>query len=141
MGYATQQDMVDRFGETELVQLTNRDNPAATTINATVIGKALADADAQIDGYLGRYTLPLAIVPPMLTRHACDIARYHLYDERATEQAQKRYDDAIAYLKDVAKGDILLGPTTAGETPAPADGAQVESADSVFRRDRSTGFI
>ena len=142
MTYAVQQDMVDRFAQTELVQLTNPDNPAATTINATVLGQALADADAAIDGYLqGRYTLPLAVVPKVIVRYACDIARYFLYDDRATEQVEKRYNDAIKFLEQVAKGAITLGLSATGAQPAEADGAQMESDTPAFRRADSTGFI
>ena len=142
MSYAIQQDMVDRFAQTELVQLTNPDNPAATTINATVLGKALTDADAMIDGYLqGRYTLPLAVVPQALTRYACDLARYFLYDDHASEQVQKRYDDVIKFLEQVAQGKITLGLSSTGGEPAEADGAQMESDAPVFRRDDSTDFI
>lgn len=142
MPYATQQDMVDRFAQTELVQLTNPDNPAATTVNATVLGQALADADAAIDGYLqSRYTLPLAVVPKVILRYACDIARYFLYDDRATEQVEKRYNDAIKFLEQVAKGAITLGLSATGAQPAEAGGAQMESDTPVFQREDSKGFI
>ncbi|MDP1673371.1 MAG: DUF1320 domain-containing protein [Burkholderiales bacterium] len=138
MSYATKQDMIDRFGETELVQITNQEDHAATVINDTVLNQALADADAEIDGYLiGRYALPLASVPATLKRNACDIARYHLYDNRVTEQVQKRYDNVVAFLRMLAKGDASLGldaahqetPTTGG--PAIAAGDRVFTADSL----------
>lgn len=140
MTYATQQDMIDRFAQTELVQLTDRANTG--NIDATVLGQALADANAAIDGYLqGRYTLPLAVVPQVLTQYACDIARYRLYDDAASEQVQKRYDDAIKFLELVAQGKITLGLSSGGDAPAEADGAQMEGTDPVFRREDSTGFI
>ena len=51
MSYAALQDMVDRFGELELVQRTDRTDGA--TIDAVVLGRALADADAEIVSALG----------------------------------------------------------------------------------------
>lgn len=142
MGYAALQDMVDRFGETELVQLSDR-SMTATAIDETVVAAKLADADAEIDGYLGqRFTLPLASVPPVLKRIATDLARYHLYDDRATEQVTKRYDDAIAFLKGVAKGDLSIGVDEGGEEPAQAIGAPVfVEGESVFSRDKLRDFI
>jgi phage gp36-like protein len=135
MSYATKQDMIDRFKELELIQLTNEVVEPATVIDDTVLGRVLADADAEIDGYLvGRYALPLATVPPVLTPLACDLARYRLYDDRATEQVTKRYDDAVKMLRLIAKGDVSLGPN--GSTPAPqVGGPTVVANDRVFSAD------
>ena len=71
MTYASQQDLIDRFGETELKQLTDRDLDDA--IDAVVVEQALADADKTIDAYIGRrYDLPLASTPALLIGLACD---------------------------------------------------------------------
>ena len=57
MSYATPQDLINRYPNRDLVQLTNED-PTITTINTTVLQQALDDASAEIDGYLGgRFTL------------------------------------------------------------------------------------
>lgn len=111
MGYATQQDLSDRFGASELAQLTDR--TAGTTIDVTVVARALSDADAEIDAYLGaRYALPLTTVPSVLARVAADIARYRLHEDRATESVRTRYEDAVTFLKRVAAGDVQLGNAT-----------------------------
>lgn len=58
MNYATVQDMVDRYGEAELVQLTDPDLVAVVEPKAV---RALDDAQAFADGFVGRiYRLPLA---------------------------------------------------------------------------------
>lgn len=131
MAYATQQDMIDRFAEDELIQLTDRHNTGA--VDVAILNQALADADARIDGYLqGRYTLPLSPVPLTLKRLACDIARYFLYDNRATEQVSKGYDDAVGFLKKVASGEISLGVDAAQAQPAAGGGPQIDAPDRVF---------
>jgi len=143
VGYAAKQDMIDRFGETELVQISNKDAAGATSIDDPALEKALADASAEIDGYLaGRYTLPLANPPPVLKRNACDIARYHLYDDRVTEQVQKRYDSTIAYLRSVGKGDISLGLDSSNqETPASSGGPKADPGnDRVFTRNSLSDY-
>ncbi|MBV5296294.1 MAG: DUF1320 domain-containing protein [Curvibacter lanceolatus] len=107
MTYATQSDLVDRFGDTELIQRTNR--TGGNTIDAVVLGRALADADAEIDGYLAaRYQLPIATPPALLVRLAADIARYHLYDDGLPDTVSKRYTDAVALLKRLATGEVQL---------------------------------
>lgn len=134
MTYATKQDLIDRFGQTELAQLTDRTN--GTTIDDTVVGKALADADAEIDGYLAsRYTLPLSPVPLTLVRLAGDIARYYLYEDRVTEQVKSRYDDAVKWLVNVSRGVVQLGVDSAGTPPAVADTVQFPASQKVFARE------
>lgn len=141
MPYATQQDLVDRFGETEVIQLSDRTSSGA--IDAVVVAAKLADAGAEIDGYLaGRYTLPLVPVPLTLQRIACDIARYHLYDDRVTEAVAKRYNDAIKFLTGVSKGDIQLGVDAGGTAPPSAAGApEFTACDPVFTRDTLKDFV
>lgn len=121
MSYCTQSDLTTRFGAEELIQLTDR---AATGVaDAAVIAGAIADADAAINGYLaGRYTLPLASVPSNLTRIACDLTRYYLYENAATQIVIDRYDAAVKYLELVAKGAIGLGPGVGGATQEASSG-------------------
>lgn len=107
MTYATQIDLVDRFGAEELAQRTNRTD--GLTIDTVVLERALADADAEIDSYLAaRYTLPLSSTPVVLNRLACDIARYRLYDDGTPATVRQRYEDAVSLLKRMANGDVQL---------------------------------
>jgi phage gp36-like protein len=103
------------------VQLTNED-PAQTEINTSVIDQALADASAEIDGYLdGRFALPLTDVPAMLDRLACDVAMYRMQSLRPLHDmadARKRYEDAIELLVRVARGEVTLGLTPDNLEPA-----------------------
>lgn len=139
MTYATQQNMIDRFGEQELIELTDHANTGA--INATVLGQALADADAEINAYLtSRYTLPLASVPPILVKFAADVARYQLYDTRASEQVKARYDDAIKFFKMLASGAVSLGLDPVNQPVADVGGVQVNAAARVFNDDSLGGY-
>ncbi len=140
MTYATQQDLIDRFGAVELAQLTDRTN--GVVIDATVLGRALADADAEIDGYLAtRYQLPLATTPPVLVRLAADIARYRLFDDRTTEAVRQRYEDACKLLRNMSSGLVKLD---AGVTPVPVDTAAMpvvsRSPAKVFSADSLANY-
>ena len=50
--YCHEQDLIDRFGEIEIAQLTNRSG--VEVIDDSVLGRAQDDADAEFDGYLAR---------------------------------------------------------------------------------------
>lgn len=141
--YCTREDMVARFGLDELTELTDRDGSAGGIVDS-VLTQVIDDASATIDGYLsGRYGLPLQVVPRVLTRTACDLARYYLYDEQLGEghQAAKRYTEAISYLEKVGRGVLQLGTDSQHHRPESNNTVTVTSAGSVFARQRSKGFI
>ena len=101
--YATEADLVARFGgEIDEMKLLHASA-------STAVQDALQDASEEINGYIGgRYPLPLPNVPSNLERMACDIARYRLYFQQPIEEARKRYEDAIAFLKRVADNKAHL---------------------------------
>ncbi len=131
--YCTAQDLTTRFNEAELIQLTDRNNVGS--IDYTVLDQAIADATAEINGYLTAY-LPLATVPANLVRIGCDLARYYLYDDAVTEQVQARYDQAIKYLVKVAEGKISLGPDVTGTVAVSTnDSVEFIAVTPIFGRD------
>lgn len=140
MPYATLDDLVERAGATEIRQIADRDRDG--TPDTAVIEAAIADAGNQIDGYLAtKYALPLASVPPILRTWAVSIARYVLHRNGAPDYIVQDYKDAIAGLKDVARGLIAL-PVAVGETaPAVTVGPVMGSHPAeVFTPDRLRGF-
>lgn len=129
--YAQVADLVDRFGQAELVELTDRTSPVPTVLDTAVAERALADADAQIDGYLGaRYQLPLPSVSPLLVRIACDIARYLLWEDRASDEVRERYRDAVRMLEALAKGIVTLGLSPVS-TPSTSAGPSWSAPDRI----------
>lgn len=139
MSYATQQDLIDRYGEAEMKDVADRDGDDA--IDAEVVAGAIADAETLIDGYVGsRYALPLAAAPALLTQLACEIARYKLHKDSPPEVVAKNYDAALRSLRDIADGRMAL-PVGEAETPTPAgDGVRISRPDRVFSSDTLKGF-
>lgn len=138
MPYAAQQDLIDRFGSAELVQLTDKVNRPASTIDATPIDRALTDAAALIDGYVAKlYRLPLAVVPPVLTKNACDIARYYLHGKAAEKDdpVSRAYAEAIGWLKDVSKGVVTLEAEGVAAPQAGGGSVKASAPGRVFTRD------
>lgn len=123
------QDLIDRFGESELAQLTDRDN--YQTINEMIANKAIDDASAEVESYLKitgliarnhqgkliyRHTNQ---IPYPLVIKTCDIARYYLYENGVTDIVKQRYQQAIDWLKLVMKNPAML----TGENTGAVDGA------------------
>lgn len=116
MSFFDRADYIARHGEQELVQLTDRNGDGLE--DADVLDKAAADADAEINAYIGaRYTLPLASTPELLKRIARDLVRYFLFDQRAPEEVRLRYQRSIKLLESIRSGDTSLGLPPAA-TPA-----------------------
>ncbi len=152
MIYAQPSDMIARYPNRDLVQLTNED-PTQTVVNQIVLQQALADASAEIDGYLeSRFTLPLSDPPAVLARLTCDVAMYRLQALRPLHdlaEARKRYEDAVAVLVRVADGTLTLGLAPDNQEPPEASGAVVTDAGGdrsgtvpprVFSRGTLKGF-
>ncbi|MBF0546224.1 MAG: DUF1320 domain-containing protein [Candidatus Riflebacteria bacterium] len=138
MPYCVKQDMIDRFGTTELAELTAN----STTIDDTVLARAMSGAEAEINGYLlAKYSLPLASPPDILKELNCDIARYKLYRKvPAPERIKDTYDEAVKTLEKISKGVISLGITSAQTPVAPVGGPQIENTDRVFDRAGLSGW-
>lgn len=139
MAYATVEDMVARFSELEVIQLTDRNQDGL--IDEDVAAVALADATAEIDAYLGRFKRPFTDVPPILKRLCCDIARYRLTAANGvliTDEIRNRYKiDVLDLLRAMAKGEVQLGVDDNGkEVAAGEDGIVfVNGKNKVFGRD------
>jgi phage gp36-like protein len=142
MPYATQQDLVDRYGADEIRAVSDRADPPLDAIDAAVVAKALADAGEEIDGYLAkRYALPIAgTVPPVLTTLACEIARFRLQRNIPSEDLSNGYTRAIKRLQEIAAGQFVL--QLAGTEPAGGGQAtaEIEVPPRLFTRDTMTGF-
>lgn len=161
--YATAANLLDQFSPEEIAQRSDRGVPrlvsaamiqtaaaggsmsgytageqAATAAALALIDQKLLDADSVINGHLAtRYQVPLSTVPRLVMTAACDLARYALHDDIATEQITQRYKDAIKLLEAIGNGKVSLGIDTQGNKPTTTGSAQIESVGKVFARDGS----
>lgn len=123
-------DLIDRFGESEIAQLTDREN--YSDIDMAVVNRAITDAQSDVESYLNATGLvsrnakgelvytPRQAVPKSLIIKTCDIARWYLHDEQITDTVQKRYDEAMAWLRLVMKNPSMLTGLT--DTDGNTDG-------------------
>lgn len=134
--YATSQDMIDRYGTPRMVQLTDVGAVLTGAVVAAVMNARLADADAEIDGYLaGRMALPLASPPAILRDLACRLAYGRLLGNTATEPDLADLKAARAYLRDVAAGTISLVPPADAPALAGAGAVLFEPGQKVMGRE------
>lgn len=143
MAYITLEQLTDRYGAEALIALTDRATPATGVLDVDVINRAIADADALIDGYLGaRYALPLASTPPLLTDIAAAIAFWNLHTFQPDQKVETDYKTAQARLKDIAAGTIRLPLGDGSEAQASGEtGARVTDRDRPMTADKMKGFI
>ena len=108
MAYCELQDLIDRFGERELVDAADRDGDGKA--DEAVVLAACEDAAAEIDARLARrYRVPFARSTRILRALSCDIARHELLNPRPHEEAIRRYEAAVKLLESIAAGDLSLG--------------------------------
>ena len=138
MAYATPQDMVTRFGQSEMLRLTVQDGLPLDVIDLDALGVALADASSIIDSYARRrYLTPVAPTPQEFARACCILARYDLAHGDGTNptvQMESARRDVITWLEKLRDGLVLLADAT------PAGGqsfGQVQDAGCAVFRDAS----
>ena len=161
MPYATATELLTRFDATEIAQRVDRGVPRLVTAQLmtdvaagaslaaytaaeaaraqaglVVVQRALQDADDTINGYIGtRYPLPIAPVPAVLQRVACELARFYLYDDQVTDLIKERQAANIKWLGEVSKGTVSLGADAAsGAQPVSSAGAELVSGGSIWKR-------
>lgn len=141
MPYCIQTDITDQLPLVKLVQLTDDDKTGS--VDTETLAKSIADADAEIDGYCAiRYTAPFAPVPVMIRKLSVDIAIYNLFTRKpgvVPEERQKRYENAIRFLRDVSKGFISLGADAPAEANA-SNTADIAGNARIFDRGKMQGF-
>ena len=110
-----------------------------------IVESAIADAEAEIDGYLAkRYPVPLSVVPQAISKFAKDIAVYNLYSRIGIDESDKeknylnRYRAAVDFLKLVAEGKVELGVNST--KAAAKTGFAVKSNNRLFSRSSMRGM-
>lgn len=109
--------------------------------------EAIEDADAEIDGYLAkRYSVPFTKVPKTLNKFSKDIAIYNLMSRKGIDESDRektylnRYNAAIRFLENVAKGIIDIGVDENSTKNAAQTGFSIKSSDRLFSRDTMKGW-
>lgn len=142
MAYCLQADVEQSAGgPARLKQLCDWDNNNA--VDAGVVDKAIAKADALINSYATKhFTVPFNPVPPIIAQHSADLAKLYLIkSRRSLDDAEQREWDAIAGTQKGNEGWLLLlaqGVVTPGTDPMPTKHGTmaVDSVETTLPSDR-----
>ena len=114
---------------------------------ATLCASAISDDCDEIDGYLAkRYRVPFTKTPQVINKFAKDISVYNLVSRTGIDESDRektflnRYNAAIKFLLDVAKGIISIGVEEKGGSSEAANGFKMKSSGRVFSRDSMRGW-
>ncbi len=149
MSYATVAEFKAGIPQRDLVALTDLDDGTGTVVDAR-IQAALDDASAEIDSYIAKALAAdslarMKLEPPRILKVICrDLALHRLYVNigHSMEARKSLRDDAIGYLKSVARGDAALGDgggEVAPEIPTPGV-AMTDGPARQLTRDSLKGF-
>lgn len=141
MAYCTLADIGEQIDERELIALA--DDTGGGEVVLSVVDRAIADADADIDAAIGsRYPLPLSAVPALLRSIAVDLSIYWLFSRRSVtgmpEIRQRRRDIAAKKLEQLASGALIL--SVSDNTPATGGRAVVVPASRMFTDTTMGGY-
>ncbi len=142
MAYVTLSQLQDRYGDALLVSLTDRAAVPTGSIDTDVVDRAIADASAQIDGYLAaRYALPMASVPALLVdlTAALTIWKLHLYDP--PQKMRDDRDGALKMLENIARGLVTLEIAGVEPEGSGSGGVQITDRERPLTADNLKGFI
>jgi phage gp36-like protein len=141
MAYAAKADLVPRrLSLEELTQLTD-DNKSGKLVDQTVTD-ILTEASGTVDSYCRqRYTVPLQS-SEQVKAITLDIAVYRLFlrKRRVSADIQLANDNAISFLRDVAKGNASLDQPVGAPAQTTQGSAVGTQKPERFSDDNLKGF-
>ena len=143
MSYATTADILEQMAEAELIALT--DDAQLDAIDETVVDRAIANAMTLIDAHCGdRYTVPFVPVPDLVRMYTVDLAIYNLYSRRThvamPEVIGERQKQALAFLRQVQKGEASVGIPATVASDSESHGALIPGNERLFTRTKMKGL-
>lgn len=136
--YATIQEALDLYGDAYIQ--TSSDRNLDGKVDADALQDALDKASSLIDSYIGfRYDVPVTPIPDILKQCAIDIAVYKSSPGRLarTKDKRDRYDDCIAWLKDVSNGKAaIIVEGNADPEPIQKNEPEIVTQDRLMTRDK-----
>ncbi|MBF0193484.1 MAG: DUF1320 family protein [Magnetococcales bacterium] len=170
MSYATPQNLLRWYGAKELAEIATPDDLVAVPaqlMRLTIDGgnrdafsqeemlsadkgleritAALSEATLLIESYISRrYELPITdtdVAASPLPRSCGTMAQRLLYDDAVPQEVEKRYEQALGWLRDLAnnRADLCLKTTSPGQVGAGL--AEFESKERIFDSTSLQDFI
>lgn len=142
MPYSSQSQLEIRYGATLLAQLSDRDEFSGGGIDGDLFDRAIADADALIDGYLAtRYLTPVTPVPSIVTDLSQRIAIYYAHGQTVSDKIKADHDAALRQLKDLANGVMKLSAAGVESTSGGGGEVLTNEPERLLNAASMKGFI
>ncbi len=142
MAYCTLADLIERYGERQLIALTDRGDFATNAIDEPTVERAIADTAAVIDGYVAtRYALPIDPVQPLLRDLALAIAIWKLHTAAPDPKVEADYKEALRQLSQIAQGLVRLNAAGIEAPGTGGSGARLTDRARPLTADNLKGFI
>ncbi len=137
--YCVIADVQKMLPDDALIRLTDDEN--VETMDTTRLQESIDSAGEEIDAYIGGVCdLPISgTVPSILGKLNVDIAIYNLYSrlqEIIPDTRQKRYDNALKVLSQIAAGKVSFGLTPPPAASETTKGAVASYRDKIFTSDK-----
>lgn len=141
MAYCTLADLIAQFGGPMLREATDRGELATGTIDPAAIARAIASADALIDGYLkARYVLPLVATPALVNELSMTIALYKAHPNVVSEHVRRNFEDAVKMLVQISAGTIRLDVAGVEPEASSNSGARITERDRPMTPENLKGY-
>lgn len=142
MAYCTTTDLYSQISESDIIAIT--DDAGAGAINSDIVEQAIADGDAEINAHIaGRYTVPIDPVPEIIKKLSVDFAIYRLSGRRGMsipEDRKANYNNGVALLRDIQKGDATLGVSTPDPVNTSGAVSTLTATDRTFTKTTMANF-
>jgi phage gp36-like protein len=142
MAYCTRDNIEGKISNPDLIRLT--DESGSGVVDYVKLDDAITEAEAEVDSYCAiRHTVPFqSPIPSMVIKICKDIAVYNVWSLRnaVPDDCEDRYQRAVAYLKNVAKGIVELGGDATEELDEGGPRASKSSDSRRFSMDNMEGF-
>lgn len=139
MPYLTAAEFETALGENRYASIADRN--ADGTIDSAAVDAALEKASSFADSYLSRF-LPIASpYPPSLVLAVIDIAVFDLVGDAATDVEHTKRDNAVSWLKDVARGLASLGVADGSASLEDDDDFLIDAPSAAWTRSRAGGVL
>jgi phage gp36-like protein len=149
--YCAEQDIKDKISDAQYEQIVDDSGSDSTTDKTRRINLAIASSDNQINSYVGvKYDVPIANdatdARAVLKDISVDLSVWWLAARRwgeldAPSTYKSNYDGAIARLKDIAKGTMVLSVPDPPDNTGRASVTDVTSESRVHTVDNQSGLF
>ena len=151
MAYCTAAEVLDMLKEDMLNVIIGdnyiEDKDERIQAITPIVEQAIADADAEIDGYLAkRYKVPFEKTPQVINKFAKDIALYNMVSRKGVDENDRektyltRYNAAVAFLTKVAEGKISIGVSENNTKDAARIVFAISNSPILFSRGSMKGW-